>query len=246
MTTSEEYRRRGFLARALPLAHAAMVAELVADEPAFTAELARLKAAGIAGVPYLVTEAVRRVSHDPAVLQAVEEILGTREWVMWGANIRRATPNQAHQWHVDLESLLWPSITVAIGLAGCTADSATWVIPGTHLVPRYPPAATEAVLAEGTPEQMADFGDGRFYVFDARLWHRGNPETSRERLVLFLHYQRADEPRVPHMLDYQRHVWLPAPAPYYAPAPANSQLARFPWRYQVSQLVRRAKRLGRA
>jgi|SoiMethySBSTD1v2_1073268.scaffolds.fasta_scaffold1755110_1 hypothetical protein len=133
MTAANEYRERGFLAQARPLADPSVLPALLADEPAFAAALESIHAEGRRGVPYLLTDAIRRVARDATILATVETILGPREWVMWGANIRRATPNQAQAWHVDLESLLWPTVTVAIGLAGCTPESATSCIPGTHL-----------------------------------------------------------------------------------------------------------------
>ncbi len=215
--------------------------ELLADEPRFAGALESMHAQGRLGVPYLLTDAIRRISLDASILATVEPILGTREWVMWGPNIRRATPNQAHAWHVDLESFLWPTVTVAIGLAGCTPESATWCIPGTHLSGKGPPRVEAAVLRHGNPVQIADFGDGRFYVFDARVWHKGDPATSRDRVALFIHYQRADQPRIPLMVDYERNLWARKASPYFATVPKErlrTDLARFPWEYRLNRWLR--------
>jgi ketosteroid isomerase-like protein len=232
MTESEEYRQRGFLAAARALADASVLPELLADEAVFTAELARMEAEGRRGVPYLLTEAIRRVARDAAITGVVEDILGTAEWVMWGPNIRWATPNQADVWHVDLESFLWPTVTVAVGLAGCTPESATWCLAGTQGRRVMPPSTEREVLAEGAAEQMTGFGDGRFYVFDASVWHRGDRETSRERVMLFLHYQRARDRRIPLLVDYYKQLWAPEASPYFPVEGVRREVAALPWRYR--------------
>ena len=242
MTDGEEYRKRGFLVASRPLADPSVAPGLLTDEPLFTREIARMEAEGRRGIPYLLTDAIRQVAQDAAIVATVERILGTQEWVMWGPNIRRATPNQAQEWHVDLESLLWPTVTVAVGLGGCTANSATWCIAGTQRHAAAPPAAEEAVLAEGTPEQFTGFGDGRFYVFDARVWHRGEPAASGERVVLFLHYQRADEPRIPLLVDYYLQWWGREAAPYFTNADGaglRRDVAQLPWRYRLRRWINR-------
>lgn len=233
--TVDEYRQRGFLAQARPLADASVLPALVADEPIFAEALAALRAEGRNAVPYLVTDAIRCVAGDASVVSAVEAILGTQDWVMWGANIRRATPNQANVWHVDLESLLWPTVTVGIGLEGCTPASATWCIPGTHLVRQPPPMKEEKVLSRGKPEQIAGFGDGCFYAFDAAVWHRGDPTTSRERVMLFLHYQRAQDARIPMMEDYVVQRFATDASPYFTLVPEQrlcTRVAKVPWWYR--------------
>jgi hypothetical protein len=232
----DEYRKRGFLAQSCPLADPSVLPVLLAEEPMFASALESLRTEGRHAVPYLLTDAIRRVAQDSSILASVEAILGTGEWVMWGANIRRATPNQAHVWHVDLESLLWPTVTVAIGLAGCTPQSATWCIPGTHLRYEAPPLTEAEVLSCGTPEQIAGFGDGRFYVFNARVWHQGDPAVSRDRVVLFIHYQRAADPRIPLMTDYVLQTWAMEAAPYFttvAGGRLRTDVARLPWRHRL-------------
>jgi len=232
-----EYRERGFLGAAIPLADPSVVPSLLADEPLFDQAVQAIQAEGRRTVPYLVTDAIRRVAQDPAILHTVEAVLGTRNWVMWGANIRRATPNAAHVWHVDLESLLWPTVTVAIGLAGCSPQSSTWCLPGTHLLRTPPPLAEADVLRGRRPEQIAGFGDACFYVFDARVWHRGDPAHSRQRVMLFTHYQRASDPRIPLMVDYVRQTFAAEPSPYFTtvpPANVCTDLAQVPYRHRLN------------
>ena len=115
----------------------------------------------------------------------MQSLLGPDEpWVMWGPNIRRGTPNAAHTWHVDLESWYWPSITVVVGLDGCSAENATRYIPYSHELKHAPtvaPNKTDEACILRTAKSLnrrcqdvrtfADFGAGRFYAFNAKGWH---------------------------------------------------------------------------
>ena len=232
MSEASLYRTQGFLPQSFPLSDPSILPALLTDEARFTEALAQSAASGTQSVPYLLTDAICRVAQDPALIHQVESLLGTPHWVMWGPNIRRATPNQAHNWHVDLESLLWPTLTVAIGLSGCTPESATWVIPGTHHLQQPPPPNPE------NAQQITGFGDARFYLFNARLWHKGDPNFSHNRVVLFLHYQHASAPRIPLMLDYHLQHFSTEATCYFTTAPANTvstQVASLPLWYRLSR-----------
>jgi hypothetical protein len=253
----DEYRERGFLRESLPLGDASPLPQLCRDAAVFDAKVAEWQARGHARVPYLFTEAIERVACDAAIRVVVEALLGTDAWVVWGPNILREAPNAAPRWHVDLEARYWASVSIAVGVSGCTPASAIWCLPGTQVLARTPfssgnDADTDLVLASarrakpdcGPPEQIAGFGDGRFYALDAKTWHRGAPGTSMERLVLFLHYQAADAERVPLMLDYERHRWSRMPAPYLAGPGATpvTRVAPLPVRERVLDLVGRLPR----
>jgi hypothetical protein len=245
----------GFAHDALPLAEPSVVPAVLADAAKFDAAVADLAAQGHHRVPYALTAAIARMAHDPGIVAAAEDCLQTDRWVMWGANIRRDTPNAAHRWHLDLESFLWPTLTVGVGLQGCSAGSATWFIPGAHRIGRGPreseaDGGDAAVLAAargeeprcGEPLRVAGFGDASFYVFNARCWHRGDPAASAGRVMLFLHYQRADARRVPFMLDYRRSRWSREAAPYLVSPAArdvNTAVARPPIRHRVAVALRR-------
>jgi hypothetical protein len=251
-----EYRERGFLRESFALSDPEPLPQLCRDAALFDAKRAEWHARGHARTPYLFTEAIERVAHDAAIRAVIEAVLGTDAWVVWGPNILRETPNAASRWHVDLESRYWPSVSVAVGVSGCSARAAIWCLPGTHLLARAPAwcgddSDTDRVLRSarrtkpdvGPPEQLAAFGDARFYVFDARTWHRGDPGTSTDRLVLFLHYQCADARRVPLMRDYVRHRWSRKAAAYLAGPGAKpvTRVARVPLRERVLAAVTRLR-----
>ena len=245
----EQLTERGFVLESFDAGGVDSVRDLLADKPIFDEAVADSNRRRLNRVPYILTDAIAEMAHQSDIVRAVENALGTDSWVMWGPNIRTGTPNDAHRWHVDLESFLWPSLTVAIGLQGCAPEAATWFIPASHRLARAPSASrndcdTDEVVRKasslddrcGEPEQITGFGDGRCYLFNARCWHRGDPTTSTDRVVLFLHYQRADERRIPYMLDYERNRWSRDPAPYIV-SPACRHVEAAVYRPPLSQVV---------
>ena len=222
-----EYEATGMLRSAQPLADPSVLERVSADAPWFAAAVDELRRTGRHRVPYAFTPALEELARDPALVAVVEEILGDDRWVAWGANIQIGTPNAAFEWHNDIESMFWPSITVVVGISGCTADNATRYVPGSHRLPVGPPSSGdptdgELVLAlarELDPRcdsvvRFDGFGDGMFTVFDANGWHRGDAVASTDRLAAFLHYQRADDLRIPYMSDFTTGSWFDEPAAY--------------------------------
>lgn len=255
---NQQFQDDGFVPHSFDLADPSVLPTLLADTAMFDQALAVLADEGRRAVPYIMTEAIAAVAHDTRLVRVVEEILETDHWVMWGPNIRRGTPNQAHRWHVDLESLLWPSVTVVIGVQACTAQAATWLVPGSAHIRRGPtPAVAGSCTSEvlriarsryqrcRAPQQISGFGDGRFYLFNAGCWHRGDPGTCVDRIALFLHFQCADAKRIPYMLDYDRDQWSRDACPYIV-SPAggrvNRSVYRPPLRHVAGGILYRLRR----
>lgn len=227
-----DYHQRGFV-DACPLEDAAPLAALAQSVNDFEERARRDAEAGRSTVPYGLTPEIEKVACDPAIVRVVEAILRTPDWVVWGANVRAATPNQAQLWHIDLESWYWPTITVAVGVAGNDAHTAPWLLPGTAPLSTHPSGSEAAdddhVVAmaaklgvEAQPQQPSGMDDAHFVAFDAKTWHRGDPLASQNRVMLFLHYQPAAHRRVPLMVDHARHVWTRRPAPYWTPPGVES------------------------
>jgi hypothetical protein len=232
------YEARGFLPAATDLADPGLLPAVAEDAGIYNDLVRRIGRAAEKRVPYFSTDAVRAIARDPAIVDLVADLLDDDAWVMWGANIQQGTPNAADAWHVDLESWFWPSVTVVVGLRGCAANNATWFIPGSHRLPISPgdlrdAFCDDAVLATSraidpacdSAEQVTGFADGRFYVFNARTWHRGAGAASRSRQSLFLHYQRAADPRIPCMKDYTRQTFFRRPADYFDGSPPGRPAA---------------------
>lgn len=256
-----EYRERGVVLDTFPLADPSVIPRLTDDAVEFERAVRDDRASGRHRVPYAITDAIRDVAHDANITALVEAVLGSgQRWVMWGSNIQSGTPNQAGSWHVDIESHHWPTITVAVGLDGCTSANSTRCIPFSHGLPRSPMilddrSDTDEALAAATAldprcsEVIAprDFATGRFYAFNARSWHSGEIATSGDRTMLFLHYQSAADPRIPLMTSYADKTWSKEPAPYLVgPSPSGVDLPVNTTLYRPpSPLRRRLARLKR-
>ena len=245
-----EYEERGFIRQSFSLDPKSDYRELIQDSSLFRSALKKNKELGVKQVPYIVTKAIREVTDDLKLNEILGLLLNGERWVMWGANIREGTPNEAHLWHVDLESWLWSTITVAIGIDGCSPASSTWILPGSHKFSKCPPSSTNpdiqlaSAFSEGQrhtqPEQFSGFGNGRFYLFNAKCWHRGQIETSLHRVVLFLHFHRASDPRIPLMVDYDKQQWSSQPAPYIAgkgSGKVQKNCCKLPLKYRISRAI---------
>lgn len=222
-----EYEMSGMVSQAFELANTGVVEALRADGPLFKEAIREVRGQGHFRVPYLFTDAIVAAAFDPTLVSVIEAILG-KDWVVWGPNIQQGTPNEADKWHVDLESWHWPSITVMVGLENCHDDNTTRCIPFTQHLDVLPwdmadndddtavrKAAKKLDIRCTRIRRFQDFQPGSFYLFDAKCWHCGPDLSSfQEREMMILHYQRASEPRIPYMYDYEKRLWFDEPAIY--------------------------------
>lgn len=222
-----EWDATGLIQDTFPLGDTSVIPGLLADLPMYRTEIVRNRADELFRIPYLLTESIIRAAHDPNILEVVSELLGTNELVMWGPNIQSGTPNEANLWHTDVEAWLWPSVSVFVGLEGCTPDNSTKCIPHSFKAPVQPWFAANNRSDRATLEaakalckdcteisRFRGFGDGRFYVFNAKCWHAGVLEQSVGRKMLFFHYDKASNPRMPYMKNYIERTWFDYPAVY--------------------------------
>lgn len=217
----------GMVPETFELANKNIIPELVADIPMYLTEVKRNRADELFRIPYLLTESIIEAAQDPHMLEVASAILGTDDLVMWGPNLQSDTPNEAWLWHTDVEAWHWPSVSVFIGLEGCNSDNSTKCIPRSHNFPCQPwlaadntsdEATLEAAKIFGGPETSIDqfngFSDGKFYVFNAKCWHSGHRELSKNRKLLFIHYDKASNFRMPYMKNYIERTWFDYPAMY--------------------------------
>jgi hypothetical protein len=222
-----EWDTTGLIRDTFPLADTSVIPGLLADLPMYRTEIVRNRQDELFRIPYLLTESIIRAAYDPNILAVVSELLGTDELVMWGPNIQSGTPNEADLWHTDVEAWLWPSVSVFVGLEGCTLENTTKCIPHSFKAPAQPwfaannrsdAATLEAARALCTDcteiARFRGFGDGRFYVFNAKCWHAGVQQASVGRKMLFFHYDKASNPRMPYMKNYIERTWFDYPAVY--------------------------------
>jgi len=225
----QEYESTGMVAQSFELANTNLIPALRKDGALFQEAIQTLRGDGHFRVPYLFTEAIASVAGDETLVKVIEAVLGENTpWVVWGPNIQQGTPNEADKWHVDIESWHWSTITVMIGLKNCNDKNTTRCIPYSHKLDLLPwsradnsddqcvqKAAQSLDPRCSSIDTFKNFQPGSFYLFDAKSWHCG-PALSvfQDREMLILHYQRADDPRIPYMYDYEKRLWFDQPAVY--------------------------------
>lgn len=217
----------GMIPDSFKLSNQELLPLLIKDLDMYQFEVNRNKSEGLFRVPYLLTDSIIKTAHDPAIIEVVSAILDTEDIVMWGPNLQIATPNEAGTWHTDMESLFWPTITLVLGLDGCAYENSTKCIPGSHKINVQPWTVADnskdsAVLKAAqllspnckTINKFNEFGDGRFYLFNAKCWHSGEVNVAKNRKLLFLHFDKASNQRVPYMKNYMENTWFSYPASY--------------------------------
>ena len=227
ISMQREWTAAGLIRETFPLANTRTIPLLLTDYRMYKTEITRNHASNLYRIPYLLTESIIEVAHDPNILRAVSGILGTGELVMWGPNIQCNTPTGSEMWHTDIESWLWPAVSVIVGLESCNSDNSTKCIPSSFKIDTQPWRAAnnadDALVLKAANilnpeckniEQFENFADGRFYVFDAKNWHAGALYPSRGRTVLLMHYDKASSYRIPYMENYMERTWFDYPAVY--------------------------------
>jgi hypothetical protein len=53
-------------------------------------------------------------ARHPAIVGRVASLLGP-DFMAWGLTLTRSVPGGAHRWHVDIEHMHWPGVSVYIG-----------------------------------------------------------------------------------------------------------------------------------
>lgn len=69
------------------------------------------------------------------ILELVTALLG-KDVLLWGAHLLTRRPNQVHPWHTDIESSspTGETVSVWLGLANTSAQSAMMIVPFSHRV----------------------------------------------------------------------------------------------------------------
>lgn len=168
---------------------------------------------------------IRQVGLLPSIVDIVRELTGP-DIVLWGANVIRRKPGQAHPWHCDMEShhSAGGFVTVWLGLENVTPQTSPVFVSRTHLNPkpvqqvRAENGVGRSALKDEEALALAQrtdpacelvtpvIGNGQAIFFDGRIWHAThNTQRSRTRLALLLQYCRAEmEVRMP--VEHQ-HEW---------------------------------------
>ncbi len=154
----------------------------------------------------------QRAIAAPAILEAIEPLLGEDCHVIANTAWRNVAGHQGGRWHMDAgphvprpHGVSWPddipypvfAIGMHLFLEDCPAEAGpTAVLPGSHRSGRLPPSSIQddpTPMFEGREPVLltARAGDAALFVSDA--WHRGTPaEPGFRRFFLQAHYARRD------------------------------------------------------
>ena len=170
-------------------------------------------------------EKIRQVGCLPLIVDRVRELIGT-DIVLWGANVIRRKPGQAHPWHSDMETHHAEGgfVTVWLGLENVNPQTSPVFITRTHMNPKpvqqvraehgidrraLDDQAALLMARETDPEcdlAAPAVHNGQAIFFDGRIWHAThNTQRSRTRLALLLQYCKAGvDVRMPveHQLEW--------------------------------------------
>lgn len=147
-------------------------------------------------------ECLQRVVAHPAMLQAVESVLGP-DWKLSSLNYRAALPDDQglQPLHCDMGLVadesgysVFNSIWM---LDDFTLDNGpTRFVPGTHRSGQLPQQVLADPLADHPDQQVALGQAGDVILTNAHLWHGGTANRTRQpRRSLHGFYVRADKPQ---------------------------------------------------
>lgn len=170
---------------------------------------------------HLASDAPLAVARDPAVVDAVESLLGP-DILLWSAEyiVKEPRSRSVVSWHQDLtywgmdgsdhEVTAWVALSPASEAAGCMR-----FVPGSHrqsLVPHRDTFAEDNMLSRGQEIAVevdeaeavaAALAPGEMSLHHGRLFHASGPNrTDDRRIGLVLRYIRPDTPCAGRGPDY--------------------------------------------
>lgn len=161
------------------------------------------------------------VACHPAIVGRVASLLGP-DLIAWGLTLTRSAPGGVHRWHVDVEHMHWPGVSVYVGLQNNDQDSTLKVLEGSQLMAARPQAfgvrddATAlAAVRTRVPEATilrVPAQPGEFFLFHGQLWHASHNTGDKLRIAMIIHYSRPDARiRIPLNFDdpIHWHPWQP-------------------------------------
>ncbi len=162
------------------------------------------------------------LTSHPSIVERVASVLGP-DLIAWGVTTILLKPGQAHRWHVDLEHVQWPGVSVFIGVQGNATATNLKVITRSHRVAELPQklgvdsdaAALTACRARAgdCSLEVMDVKVGEFSLFDGRLWHGSGNTTAQPRIAIIAQYARPDA-SIGIPLNWDDPIrWHPEPPP---------------------------------
>jgi hypothetical protein len=141
------------------------------------------------------------IASHPAIVTRVASVLGP-DVIAWGVGMSRVRPGQRHRWHVDVEHVRWPGVTIFLGLKNTSLASSLKVICGSHRIAQVPQAigVDDDTGALTTCKRLdpdcelvtVKVKEGEFFLFDGRLWHSSHNTRWKWRSAIIAQYARPD------------------------------------------------------
>ncbi len=162
------------------------------------------------------------VARHPAIVGRVASLLGP-DILAWSFTINSYFPGKVHPWHVDVEHLRWPGVSVFLGLRNITIKSTLKVISGSQRIRQLPEefgvVDDESALAaclKFVPDAelvRVPIREGEFFIFDGPIWHGSQNMSFKLRSAAIIQYCRPDQ-KITAPINYGRSVqWHPVPPP---------------------------------
>jgi len=161
------------------------------------------------------------VAGHPDIVGRVASLLGP-DLIAWGLTSTLSLPGGVHRWHVDIEHMHWPGVSVYIGLENNDLGSTLKVVAGSQRMGARPQdfgvgdeASAVAAVQTRVPEARAlrvPVRPGEFFLFHGQLWHASHNTGDRTRVAMIIHYSRPDaRVRIPLSFDdpVRWHAWQP-------------------------------------
>lgn len=146
-------------------------------------------------------DGVSDLVRSPSIVGVLHQILGPNV-ILWGSQFICKQPGEDHGWHIDIETLDWPSVNVWIGLENTDKDASLKLVSSTHSIdsittlPRHLSDDDALSLAKKfEPSCQMIYPNvevGSAFIFNGRAWHGSRNMGSRNRTALLLQYSRSD------------------------------------------------------
>lgn len=161
------------------------------------------------------------VASHPDIVGRVASLLGP-DLISWGSTLTRSLPGGVHRWHVDIEHMHWPGVSVYIDLENNDPDSTLKVLEGSQRMGSRPQAyqvaddagalAAVRATAPGARILRVPVQPGEFFLFHGPLWHASHNTGDKARIAMIVRYSRPDA-RVQIPLNFDEpicwHPWQP-------------------------------------
>jgi len=151
---------------------------------------------------HMYSKAVRKLASSPRILERVSSILG-KDLMLWGAQVIFQKPKVKHKWHIDAESVRWPTVNVWVALQNVTKRSTVSVLTGSHEIESGPRILKEHNEGGRGDEELLSKAqalnpscelkallvkNGGFYMFNGKCWHSSCNDTNETRATLLFQY----------------------------------------------------------